>query len=54
MKLLTQFDDQHFGKFYQYNQKGELVRMLVETVNGLKTIQEQHMNMGKKQQPLGI
>lgn len=39
-KLLTSFDDQHFGLFYQYNAEGKLIRKKVETVNGIKTIQE--------------
>jgi hypothetical protein len=43
-KLLTSFDDQHFGLFYQYNAEGKLIRKKVETVNGIKTIQETHYN----------
>ena len=42
MKLLTQFDDQHFGSFYQYNAEGQLIRQKVETERGLKTIKETH------------
>ncbi|PKP03367.1 MAG: hypothetical protein CVU11_08510 [Bacteroidetes bacterium HGW-Bacteroidetes-6] len=41
-KLLASFDDQHFGLFYQYNAEGKLIRKKVETVNGIKTIQETH------------
>lgn len=40
MRLLASFDDQHFGLFYQYNAEGKLVRKLVETERGTKTIQE--------------
>ncbi|HET6243904.1 MAG: hypothetical protein H0V01_04460 [Bacteroidetes bacterium] len=40
LKLLTQFDDQHFGLYYQYNDEGKLVRNQIETERGLKTIQE--------------
>lgn len=39
-RLLTTFDDQHFGLFYQYNAEGKLVRKLIETEKGLKTVQE--------------
>lgn len=40
LRLLTQFDDQHFGLFYQYNGEGKLVRKLKETERGMKTIAE--------------
>ena len=43
-KLLAQFDDQHFGMYYQYNAEGKLVRKLVETERGIKTIQETQYN----------
>ena len=43
-KLLAQFDDQHFGMYYQYNDEGKLVRKLVETERGVKTIQETQYN----------
>lgn len=39
-KLLTQFDDQHFGVYYTYNDEGMLTRKSVETERGKKTIQE--------------
>ena len=48
LRLTTQFDDQHFGMFYQYNDEGKLVRKLVETEKGLKTIQETQYNSKKK------
>lgn len=40
MRLLASFDDQHFGLFYQYNAEGKLVRKLIETERGIKTVQE--------------
>jgi hypothetical protein len=40
-KLAAQFDDQHFGVFYEYNGKGQLVRKSIETERGKKTLQEQ-------------
>jgi len=40
LRLLASFDDQHFGLFYQYNAEGKLVRKLVETERGMKTVQE--------------
>jgi hypothetical protein len=46
-KLLTQFDDQHFGLFFQYNSEGKLVRKQIETEKGLKTIQETQYNTPK-------
>jgi hypothetical protein len=45
LKLLTQFDDQHFGMFYQYNAEGQLVRKMVETEKGMKTLQETQYNI---------
>ncbi len=47
LKLLTQFDDQHFGLFYQYNAEGQLVRKMVETEKGMKTLQETQYNIIK-------
>lgn len=40
LRLLTSFDDQHFGLYYQYNAEGQLVRKLIETERGIKTVQE--------------
>jgi hypothetical protein len=48
LRLITQFDDQHFGMFYQYNSEGKLVRKLIETERGLKTVQETQYNTLKK------
>ncbi|MFN3402659.1 MAG: hypothetical protein ACK40G_01100 [Cytophagaceae bacterium] len=47
LRLIAQFDDQHFGLYYQYNDEGKLVRKLVETERGLKTIQETQYNTKK-------
>ncbi|HEY4789241.1 MAG TPA: hypothetical protein VIH57_24495, partial [Bacteroidales bacterium] len=46
-KLLTQFDDQHFGAYYKYNDEGVLTHKIVETERGLKTIQETQYNIPK-------
>lgn len=46
-RLLTSFDDQHFGLYYQYNQEGKLVRKLIETEKGMKTIAETQYNTPK-------
>ena len=40
LRLLATFDDQHFGLFYQYNAEGKLVRKLIETERGIKTVTE--------------
>jgi len=47
-RLLTSFDDQHFGLFYQYNAEGKLIRKQIETEKGLKTIQETQYNNSSK------
>lgn len=44
LRLLASFDDQHFGLYYQYNAEGQLVRKLVETERGTKTITETQYN----------
>lgn len=46
-RLLTSFDDQHFGLFYQYNKEGKLVRKIKETERGMKTIAETQYNIPK-------
>ncbi len=51
LKLLTSFDDQHFGLYYQYNQEGKLVRKLIETEKGMKTITETQYNVPKVARP---
>lgn len=44
LRLTASFDDQHFGLFYQYNGEGKLVRKLIETERGIKTVQETQYN----------
>jgi hypothetical protein len=44
-KLAAQFDDQHFGVFYEYNNRGQLVRKSIETERGKKTLREQQYNL---------
>jgi hypothetical protein len=43
-RLLATFDDQHFGLYYQYNDEGKLVRKLIETEHGIRTLQETQYN----------
>ncbi|MEM7549572.1 MAG: PKD domain-containing protein [Bacteroidota bacterium] len=45
LKLATVYDDMHFGLYYKYNGTGQLVRKMVETERGIKTIQEIHYNI---------
>jgi hypothetical protein len=45
MRLLTSFDDQHFGVYNQYNTEGKLVRIQIETERGIKTVQETQYNI---------
>ncbi len=42
LRLLTTFDSQHFGTFYQYNAEGKLIRKIAETEKGIRTISETH------------
>lgn len=51
LRLLTSFDDQHFGLYYQYNQEGKLVRKLIETERGMKTVTETQYNSPKTNRP---
>ncbi len=44
LRLIAQFDDRNFGLFYQYNDEGKLIRKMVETERGMKTITETHYN----------
>jgi len=48
-RLLTTFDNDHFGMYYQYNAQGKLVRKRKETANGFKTIQEQQLHRPETQ-----
>ena len=43
-RLLTSFDNSNFGTFYQYNGEGKLVRKIVETKKGKKTVQNSGAN----------
>jgi hypothetical protein len=45
LNLLTSFDSQHFGLFYQYNAEGKLIRKMAETTKGKRTISETHYNI---------
>lgn len=47
LRLLAIFDDQNFGLFYQYNSQGKLVRKIVETEQGVRTVQETQYNLPK-------
>lgn len=40
LRLVASFDDQNFGLFYQYNGEGKLVRKIIETEKGVKTVTE--------------
>lgn len=48
LRLLAEFDDQHFGIYYQYNDKGQLVSRSIETERGLKTVTETQYNLPKE------
>lgn len=47
-KLIAQFNSQHFGVFYHYNDEGNLVYKSIETERGKKMIQEQQHNIVRK------
>ncbi len=47
-RLVAQLDDQHFGTYFQYNDEGQLVRKIIETERGKKTIQETQYNTSKR------
>lgn len=44
LRLMAQFDDQHFALLYQYNAEGKLIRKLKETERGTKTLAETQYN----------
>ena len=48
LRLLAQFDSQHFATMYQYNNEGQLVRTTIETERGLKTVTESQYNPKRK------
>lgn len=43
-RLLATFDDQHFGVYYVYDLEGKLVRKVIETERGRKTVIENQYN----------
>ena len=47
LRLIADFNAQHFGNYYRYNAKGQLARKIMETERGFKTLQEQHYNVPK-------
>ena len=47
LRLIAQFGDQHFATKYEYNKEGQLVRTVIETERGEKTIQEQQYNVNR-------
>ncbi len=47
LRPVATFDDQHFGMYYQYNSEGKLVRKLIETERGIRTVQETQYNLPK-------
>jgi len=51
-KLIATFGSEHFGAFYQYNKEGDLIRTLIETERGMKTIQENQGNSPLTHKPL--
>lgn len=44
LRLLTSFDDQHFGLYYRYNGEGKLISKMIETEKGMKTVTETQYN----------
>ncbi|MGE3800863.1 MAG: hypothetical protein AB7H80_07575 [Candidatus Kapaibacterium sp.] len=44
LRQVAQFDDQHFGLFFQYNGRGQLIRRQRETERGIKTVEEAEYN----------
>ena len=47
-RLLANFNDQHFGTYYQYNAEGKLIRTLAETEQGIMTLGEKQYHMPKQ------
>ncbi len=45
LRLLTQFDDQHFGTYFLYDLEGKLTRKIIETERGKQAVQETHYNI---------
>jgi len=53
LRQIAQFDDQHFGVFFQYNGEGKLIRRLRETERGVRTVQESQYNTPLAQRAYG-
>ncbi len=51
LRLLTSFDSQHFGLYYQYNAEGKLTRKIAETEKGKRTVEEKQYNQVASQRP---
>lgn len=49
LRIVAQFDDNHFGQFFQYDAEGRLVRRLLETERGLKVAEESHTHLKNAQ-----
>jgi uncharacterized repeat protein (TIGR01451 family) len=49
LQVITIFDDQHFGLYYQYNEEGKLIRKKIETEEGIRTIMETQYNRPKQE-----
>ncbi|MEM7037180.1 MAG: hypothetical protein AAF570_09395, partial [Bacteroidota bacterium] len=47
-KQLARFGTQHFAELYQYDLRGRLVRRILETERGRKTVAETHYNLPKE------
>jgi YD repeat-containing protein len=48
LRLLATIDDRNFALIYQYDLEGKLVRKLVETERGVKTLSETQYNIPEK------
>ncbi len=51
LKPLTTFDDQHFGVYNQYDGEGKLVRKMIETERGMRTLQETQIHSPNQIRP---
>lgn len=47
-RLITSFDDGHFGRYYLYDAEGRLSRQMVETERGMQVVQETFYNTPKQ------
>lgn len=45
LRPIATFDADHFGAYNQYNAKGEVVRTIVETARGFKTVADAYINV---------